>query len=185
MSTLLTAKWKKSIVPKLVNDICVWFNPVEFDRTIVSIINTLSAQHLEPFNHLEFRGEIFRITGGSNRASTCRIGTTSKHYNLMYHLIANRDSVKECSRELTAYLQNGLAICHTLECIEQVFPEFILERINSFTALLHQKLVTKPTTNPKHIKFIEQYAHVVGNIKQQLIINSLVSEPSHAKPNLQ
>lgn len=95
--------------------------------------------------------------------STCRIGTTSPHFNLMFNLIANRDSVKECSRELTAYLQNGLAMSYTLECIEQVFPEFILDKVN-FIALA--RLYSKPTVNPKHLKFIEQYADVDGSIKQ-------------------
>lgn len=184
MSTLLTPKWKKWIVPKLVNDICIWFDPIEFDRSVINIISALCAQHQEQFNHLEFRGEIFRFAGGSSKTSTCRIGTTSPYYNLMYNLIANRNSVKECSRELTAYLQNGMAMCHTLECVEQVFPEFILEKINYLIAP-SQRLVTKPTSSAKHLKFIEQYADVVGNIKTQIIINSLVSEPSHAKPNLQ
>lgn len=181
MSTLLTPKWKKWLIPKLVNDICIWFNEDEFNRTVIKIIQTESARYKEPFNCLEFRGEYFRFSGGSSTMSTCRIGTTSPHFNPMYNLIANRDSVTECSRELTAYLQNGLAICHTLECIEQVFPEFIIDKIN-FVAL--ERLHSKPTDNPKHTKFIERYAHVVGNIKQQLIINSLVSEPSHANPNL-
>ena len=177
MSTLLTPKWKKWIVPKLVNDICIWFDPIEFDRTIINIISALCAQHQEQFNHLEFRGEIFRFKGGSSKTSTCRIGTTSPYYNLMYNLIANRNSVKECSRELTAYLQNGMAMCYTLECVEQVFPEFILEKINCIAL---ERLHSKPTDNPKHLKFIKQYADVVGNIKTQIIINSLVSEPSHA-----
>ena len=184
MSTLLTPKWKKWIVPELVSNICVWFNQKEFDTTLVRIIAVEAQTHKEAFNCLEFRGELFRFSGGSSSMSTCRIGTTSKHYNLMYNLIANRNSVKECSRELTAYLQNGMAICHTLECVEQVFPEFILEKINYAMSPIG-RLVTKPATNPKHVKFIEQYAHVVGNIKTQIIINSLVSEPSHAKPNLQ
>lgn len=182
MSTLLTPKWKKWIVPKLVSDICVWFNETEFNITIIKILQTESARYKEPFNCLEFRGELFRYKGGSSTMSTCRIGTTSPHFSLMFNLIANRDSVKECSRELTAYLQNGLAMCYTLECVEQVFPEFILDKINYLTK---ERLHSKPADNPKHIKFIEQYADVVGNIKQQLIINSLVSEPSHAKPSLQ
>ena len=182
MSTLLTPKWKKWIVPKLVNDICVWFSSDEFHQSLSRIISIESQAHKEPFNCLEFRGELFRAGNNAGVISTCRIGTTSKHYNLMYNLIANRDSVKECSRELTAYLQNGMAMCYTLECVEQVFPEFILEKINCIAL---ERLHSKPTDNPKHLKFIKQYADVVGNIKTQIIINSLVSEPSHAKPNLQ
>ena len=182
MSTLLTPKWKKWIVPKLVNGICVWFNSDEFHQSLSRIISIESQVHKEPFNCLEFRGELFRVVNNAGVISTCRIGTASKHYNLMYNLIANRNSVKECSRELTAYLQNGMAMCHTLECIEQVFPEFILEKINY---VIGERLHSKSTDNPKHLKFIKQYAGVVGNIKQQLIINSLVSEPSHAKPTLQ
>lgn len=184
MSTLLTPKWKKWIVPKLVNGICVWFNSDEFHQTLSRIISIESQVHKEPFNCLEFRGELFRAGNNAGVISTCRIGTTSKHYNLMYNLIANRNSVKECSRELTAYLQNGMAMCHALECVEQVFPEFILEKIN-YLITPNPRLVPKPTSSAKHLKFIEQYADVVGNIKQQIIINSLVSEPSHAKPNLQ
>ena len=184
MSALLTAKWKKWITPKLVSGICVWFDEQEFHTTLCKILSIESNASNTLFNCLKFRGELLTFRGGYSGVCICEIGTTSAHFNLMYNLIANRDSVKECSRELTAYLQNGLAMCRTLECIEQIFPEFILERINFLTAP-GQKLVMKPAINTKHIKFIEQYAHVVGNIKYQIIVNSLVSEPSHAKPNIQ
>lgn len=182
MSTLLTPKWKKSIIPLVVSRICIWFSPSELEQTITNILRHESSKYSEPFTCLEFRGELFRMYQSYGQMSVYRVGTTSPHFTLLDSLIANRESAKRCTHELTVYLQNGLAICHTTECVEEVFPQFILDYTREFSTY---KFAAKDTTNSKFMAFNERHIKFIDSVKYQLIINSLVSDPKHAKPNFQ
>ncbi len=186
---LLTPQWKKSIIPNIVQKIFTSFNESRYINQLGSIINTLNQKYNTPnYVGIKFQHQFYVAFKHQGAFQCHEIRSSEPSFQEFHDLINSRKEYETITRELSNYLATGLAMCHTTECMCEVFPEFILNAINEIhrgTPNANINLYWRMTDNDKFLAFIKKTAHIVTKIKKQLVLNILVPDNQNAKDPIQ
>ena len=183
---LLTPQWKRAIIPRVTEQLFTWFKQEDFNTILVSIINRCSNYHNEPFNCIKYNGLFYnpyQLKG--HQVIPCGITKYDPNFPAFISLLEKKALYERLTGEAVNWLSCGLAMCHTVDCVCEVFPEFILDKFEYATNKQNVKFNKIQTTNPKFLRFIQNNEHIEREIKTNLVIQMLSPGETYGKDSIQ
>jgi hypothetical protein len=183
---LLTPQWKRAIIPRVTEQLFTWFNLDNYNALLHAIIIRCSNQHNEPFNCIDYRNHYYSpYTLKGVTINACRITKQSPHYPAFNALLEQQELYSKLTKEAVNWISCGLAMCHTVDCVCEVFPEFILDKFEYAAAQPNLKFNKIHTGNPKFLRFIQNNEHIEREIKTNLVIQMLSPGEMYGKDSIQ
>lgn len=186
MPMLLTPKWKKSIIPRIVEKIFLSYNEADYRDKLCYLINAINRyERSDVYLGIKWKDQMFIGFKSTNQNpfKLFTMTTTHPYFNDFAALLKERDDYNALTSRVTNYLSVGMAMCNSTECVSAVFPESVLNILNSIAVSTHFKPIA-PTV-PKHIAFIQKHESIVVELEMQLVTNIIAPDYQNAENSVQ
>jgi hypothetical protein len=182
----LTSEWKRAIIPRITEQLFTWFTLKEYDSTLVSIITNCSSYHNQPFNCILHKGLCYNpYKLKHQQILPCGITKHNPSYDNFISLIEKKALYESLTKEAVNWLSCGLAMCHTVGHICEVFPEFILSRFANVVSHPDVHFIKQETSYAKFTSFIERNAHIEQQIKRNILMQMMSPGEIYGKDSIQ
>lgn len=184
---LLSPKWKKSICPKVINRIFTYFSEEKYYKKLYEIITNLSQLHQVSYSSICYKGEYYTLPYVTGNNKACVMTASTPYVAEFEDLLRQKDEYYTLNSKALNWIATGLAMCHTVDCVCELFPAKIVDTINEihYEETQQSLFIKKPTTNAKFLAFNEKNLHIERDLKKQLVINLITPSIQNAKNNVQ
>jgi hypothetical protein len=184
----LSPNYKKTVIKLITEKIFISFNSRTYHKELTAIIADAAIdENMPDAVSIKYKGEYYcpfiKTAGVPFKAVV--MTESNKYFPKFKHLLDRHQEYSELTSQATNYLRTGLAMCITADDMCVVFPEFILEIINtihdaSLIPLPVHTLREMPPVLDKHVKFQQRFKQIHRNMKRQIVVNILTSGTQNA-----
>lgn len=176
---LLTPTWKRSVIAPVIKYITSKNNTNKATEYLKLLIAEINATNTGPnYTGIIYKSWHHRIP--INEQS----GDINQGYYINVHdpffdkftkyLVLHEENTKLASH-VKNWLSTGLAMCHTTDCICELFPDILLDAINETVPLPNGfRFIRTGTNNPKFMAFIAKNKEIENSVKRQIVFNMIV-----------
>jgi len=182
---LLTPQWKKWVLPQVMSKIYLGFNKEDFKEILKEVVNHVQWANNDPgITGVKYQGQYHTYYSGP--ANYYTVVPSDAIYPRFTNALSKLELSTKLGKSVNNYIATGLAICHTVDCVCEVFPECVLSKFNE---VVHSEsklfFKHKDSTTPKIIAFIEKNKDIEAVIKKQLLVNIIAPGQVYAQNNVQ
>lgn len=181
---LLTPQWKKSIVPKITTKIFTHWSPAKYYDDLHACIDALSARRqVSGYVAIRHAGNIYTGYKSSGGFLAHDITSSDPIFPQFKAVLNARSTYDNMTAKISNYMLTGMAMCHTTECVCQLFPQFILDAINEIhyeegSSVPDMRVMLGAST--KFQAFNEKNKPIIIAMKKQIALNIIMPDIKHA-----
>lgn len=179
----LSTAFKKMLVDTITNRVFLNFSQEIYINQLRDLIRDINRYEKGGIAYLgiQWKGEFYIGFKQFSNIPFKSFNMRSSHpyFADFMQLINKKTDYDKSVNELRNYLHVGLSMCNELQDIQFIFPESILNLINTITVLV--PLSPLQPKLKKHIAFVEKNKDLVEEIEKQLVINIIAPEHPDAE----
>lgn len=177
MTVFLDHKYKQFLLKALVQKLFPHFTIKEFNENIAELLEKVSSRLGKRVHAFLYKGTYYQPYNlPKNVEFTSYMPfQVDPEYDSFMQLLTIKKSYQAETADFNNYLINALGKCESVEHLEEIFPQFLLDQICLLDSRL-PPLLEKSTNIPKLAKFKFLHKEFEFNLRKQILRNQLLGK---------